>query len=103
MRAPSGVPIGANQADHSVARGAAWAQGDPAQVPCPAAASTARADGWGTANGPAARRLLQGLWEEWACLDERIKAHDDGLAVTNPRENQQARRLSTLPGIGVIN
>jgi len=35
-----------------------------------------------------------------AC-DERIRAYDDELAAMT-RENQQARQLATIPGIGVI-
>jgi transposase len=38
---------------------------------------------------------------EWASLDERIRAYDDELAAL-ARENQQARQLATIPGIGVI-
>jgi transposase len=51
---------------------------------------------------PRVIRLLQELRAEWASLDERIRAYDDELA-TLTRENQQARRLATIPGIGVIN
>jgi len=47
-------------------------------------------------------RLLQDLRAEWASLDERIRAYDDELAALT-RENQQARQLATIPGIGVIN
>lgn len=49
-----------------------------------------------------ARRLLDDLREEWGGLDKRIKAYDDELAAL-ARENEQARRLATIPGIGVIN
>jgi transposase len=49
-----------------------------------------------------ARRLLEDLLEEWGSLDKRIKAYDDELAALT-RENAQARRLATIPGIGVIN
>lgn len=49
-----------------------------------------------------ARRLLDDLHEEWSSLDKRIKAYDDELAALT-RENEQARRLATIPGIGVIN
>ena len=51
---------------------------------------------------PRAIRLLQDLREEWADHDERIKAYDDELAALT-REDEQARRLATIPGIGVIN
>ena len=47
-------------------------------------------------------RLLQELRAEWASLDERIRGYDDELAALT-RENQQARQLATIPGIGVIN
>ena len=49
-----------------------------------------------------ALRLLENLWDEWASLDRRVKAYDDKLA-TLTREDDQARRLATIPGIGVIN
>jgi transposase len=39
---------------------------------------------------------------ELANLDERISAYDDERAALT-RENQQARQLATIPGIGVIN
>ena len=51
---------------------------------------------------PRVIRLLEDLRDEWASLDERIRAYDDELAVLT-RENQQARQLATIPGIGVIN
>ncbi|MEA1677631.1 IS110 family transposase [Nitrospirillum sp. BR 11163] len=46
--------------------------------------------------------LLADLRDEWTGLDQRIKAYDDELAALT-RENEQARRLATIPGIGVIN
>lgn len=46
--------------------------------------------------------LLADLHDEWAGLDQRIKAYDDELAALT-REDEQARRLATIPGIGVIN
>ena len=51
---------------------------------------------------PRVLRLLQDLREEWESLDERISAYDDGIAALT-RENPQARQLTTIPGIGVIN
>lgn len=42
------------------------------------------------------------LHDEWAGLDRRIKEYDDELA-TLTREDVQARRLATIPGIGVTN
>lgn len=51
---------------------------------------------------PRAIRLLQDLREEWASLDRRIAAYDDELAALT-RDDEMARRLATIPGIGVIN
>lgn len=51
---------------------------------------------------PRARRLLQDLRDEWASLDRRISAYDDELAALT-RDDELARRLATIPGIGVIN
>lgn len=48
------------------------------------------------------RTLLADLHKEWAGLDQKIKAYDDELAALT-REDEQARRLATIPGIGVIN
>ena len=50
-----------------------------------------------------ARQLLQDLRDEWADHDRRIKAYDDELAGVDARGRGQARRLATIPGIGVIN
>jgi transposase len=49
-----------------------------------------------------ALRLLLDLRDEWADLDRRIQAYDDELA-TLTRENEQARRLTTIPNIKIIN
>ncbi len=49
-----------------------------------------------------ARRLIEDLTSEWRSLDQRITAYDDELAALT-RENVMARRLSTIPGIGVVN
>jgi transposase len=49
-----------------------------------------------------ALQLLQDLRDEWASLDRRIRAYDDEL-VALTRDDEQARRLATIPGIGVIN
>jgi len=49
-----------------------------------------------------ALKLLRDLRDEWASLDRRIKAYDDELAMLT-REDEQARRLATIPGIGIIN
>ena len=49
-----------------------------------------------------ASKLLEDLRDEWSALDLRIKAYDDELMALT-REDAQARRLATIPGIGVIN
>lgn len=46
--------------------------------------------------------LLADLRDEWAGIDQRVKVYDDELAALT-REDAQARRLATIPGIGVIN
>ena len=51
---------------------------------------------------PRALRLLQDLRDEWASLDRRIGTYDDELAALT-RDDELARRLATIPGIGVIN
>jgi transposase len=48
------------------------------------------------------RGLIQDLRDECAALDRRIKAYDEEFA-TLAREDAQARRLSSIPGVGVIN
>ena len=47
-------------------------------------------------------RLLGDLRDEWANLDRRIRAYDDELAALT-RDDDRARALATIPGIGVIN
>ena len=47
-------------------------------------------------------RLIHDLRDEWVELDRRIGAYDDEL-VAITREDDLARRLVTVPGIGVIN
>jgi transposase len=51
---------------------------------------------------PRALKLLEYLRDEWADLDRRIKAYDDELTALT-REDEQARRLATIPGVAVIN
>ncbi|KRB78765.1 MULTISPECIES: IS110 family transposase [unclassified Sphingomonas] len=53
-------------------------------------------------DGALAIRLLRDLRNEWASLDRRIGSYDDELAALT-RDDEQARRLATIPGIGVIN
>jgi transposase len=51
---------------------------------------------------PRIRLLVEDLRAEWRSLDERIAAFDAEF-VNMAREDEAARRLSTIPGIGVIN
>ncbi|MEM7445711.1 MAG: IS110 family transposase [Pseudomonadota bacterium] len=51
---------------------------------------------------PRIRVLIEDLRAEWRSLDERIGAFDTEF-VHMAREDETARRLSTIPGIGVIN
>jgi len=51
---------------------------------------------------PRIRVLIEDLRAEWRSLDERIGAFDTEF-VRMAREDEAARRLSTIPGIGVIN
>lgn len=48
------------------------------------------------------RALVDDLLEECAGLDTRIKAYDEELAAI-VRHDDQARRLASIPGVGVIN
>ncbi len=48
------------------------------------------------------RRLLAEAREEWADLDRRIEALDLEFAEL-ARDNEAARRLVSIPGIGVLN
>ncbi len=48
------------------------------------------------------RRLLDDMLEQWRALDARIKALDDEFAEM-ARNDPAARRLATIPGIGVMN
>ena len=48
------------------------------------------------------RRLLEDLCGETEALNDRIRAYDDELAALT-RTDEQARRLSSIPGIGIIN
>ena len=51
---------------------------------------------------PRTRRLLAELLEECAMLDRRIRAYDDEFASIT-QSDEQARRLSSIPGVGAIN
>lgn len=52
--------------------------------------------------GERAKRMLSDLRDEWLELDRRIKSYDDELAEL-ARVDDQTRRLTSIPGIGVIN
>jgi transposase len=47
-------------------------------------------------------QLLKDLRQECTALDQRIRAYDDELADLT-RTDEQARRLASIPGVGVIN
>jgi transposase len=46
--------------------------------------------------------LIKDMREEWCDLDRRICAFDNEFAA-RVREDEGARRLATIPGIGVLN
>jgi transposase len=48
------------------------------------------------------RSLLDDMRAEWRALDRRIEAFDDEFAV-QAKTDATARRLATIPGIGVLN
>jgi transposase len=48
------------------------------------------------------KRLLEDMAEQWQRLDERIASFDDEFAEM-ARNDPAARRLATIPGIGVLN
>jgi transposase len=52
--------------------------------------------------GARIRTLIDDMRMEWAELDRRITAFDDELAA-RARSDEAARRLATIPGIGVLN
>jgi transposase len=51
---------------------------------------------------PRVRLLIKDMRAEWRTLDNRIEAFDDEFAA-RARTNDAARRLATIPGIGVLN
>jgi transposase len=55
-----------------------------------------------TSLSPRIRRLIDDMRTEWAELDRRIAELDDEFAV-HARTDTDARRLATIPGIGVLN
>jgi transposase len=52
--------------------------------------------------GPRVRLLLNDMLDQWHVLDKRITALDDEFADM-ARNDPAARRLATIPGIGVLN
>jgi transposase len=52
--------------------------------------------------GSRVRRLLDDMLDQWRALDRRIAALDDEFAEM-ARHDTAARRLATIPGIGVLN
>src|SRR4051812_17389847 len=52
--------------------------------------------------GPRVRLLLDDMLDQWRGLDRRIAALDDEFAGM-ARNDPAARRLATIPGIGVLN
>jgi transposase len=55
-----------------------------------------------TSLSPRTRRLIDDMRAEWAELDRRIAAFDNEFAA-RARTDADARRLATIPGIGVLN
>jgi transposase len=56
----------------------------------------------GGAPSPRMRALLPGMRAEWEALDDRIAAFDREFAGI-ARDDEDARRLAGIPGIGVLN
>jgi transposase len=56
----------------------------------------------GTSIGPRMRRLIDDMRAQWLELDRRIAALDNEFAAY-ARSDVNARRLATIPGIGVLN
>jgi transposase len=55
-----------------------------------------------TTLSPRMRRLIEDMRAEWLELDQRIAAFDNEFAAC-ARSDADARRLATIPGIGVLN
>ena len=51
---------------------------------------------------PRVRSLVEDMRAEWGALDRRIEAFDDEFAA-QAKTDDAARRLATIPGIGVLN
>ena len=80
-------------------RGIVIAQGRRKLLDALAALSSESEDG---AVGPRVRLLLNDMLDQWQALDARITALDDEFAEM-ARNDPAARRLATIPGIGVLN
>jgi transposase len=50
---------------------------------------------------PRLRRLIEDMREEWRSIDRRIKGLNDEL-TQRARNEEAAKRLTTIPGIGVL-
>jgi len=51
---------------------------------------------------PRMRLLIEDMQSQWVQLDQRIVALDDEMWL-NAKEDDAARQLTTIPGIGVLN
>lgn len=80
-------------------RGVVVAQGRRRLLDALAALSSEPGDG---AVGARVRLLLDDMFAQWRALDARIVALDDEFAEM-ARTDPAARRLATIPGIGVLN
>ena len=102
-RARERLVAGRTRLDQPAAGGAARTRRDPAEAPGSTEQAAGRADGRRAADQPtgAAAACRISATSGWS-LDRRIKAYDDEL-VALTREDELARRLATIPGIGVIN
>jgi transposase len=56
----------------------------------------------GNCLGARIQSLIEDMRAEWCELDRRIAAFDDEMAL-NAKQDEAARRLATIPGIGVLN
>jgi transposase len=56
----------------------------------------------GSSVGPRVRLLLGDMLDQWRGLDRRVAALDDEFAAM-ARNDPAARRLATIPGVGVLN
>src|SRR3954464_15342830 len=66
------------------------------------ALASVSADGDASGLGQRIRLLLDDMLDQWRALDSRIAALDDEFAEI-ARRDPAARRLATIPGVGVMN